>query len=482
MTYSTTHLGLSTMVLLLVSPQSLKDELKSNPRFFFFLTLAAIAPDFDLIISEVTQYLPNFWIFLSMKDYFAGSHRVWSHSLFFPFTLMLIAPLFGRLFSQKKDLTRNIQLFGFIWFTHIIFDLTFGPLALFYPLDTRFYDVNFGIQVGLKGNWLVPVTLAGFYMHVSYEPQNIGSNTFFVNWTPQQRISTFGSNQIMIDITNFWSHVAIFAYYVIIVLLPYVKFEVTNIFHIFKKKGNQNGTLFQKIAFSISTVMMWVFLILKGLGNWIVTIPKRNKRWVVDISLFALIIVSFLGGPYYGNSWKQTGTQNETFWVLSDGIKLSSFKQISLGESSNFSMQVFQDYSAFPLKVFSVVVNSTVQTQFNDQYSTLVGEYDQGNITYLQFHQDYLNLMSAFVPLGSIRTVNENSTGIWNFIANHDLLVFSGIYSWNVSDYFIKSFRFDMEWTFSRTSDFRNGIILMFLFAIFLLISLVKPKIMSKKV
>ncbi|MHA2502470.1 MAG: metal-dependent hydrolase, partial [Candidatus Kariarchaeaceae archaeon] len=169
LTYSTSHLAISVLAVYFILPKKTRSYLKENPKMLFLTSLGAIFPDLDL---------------------FTSGHRAYLHSFYYPIILALIAPEIGKR-VKFQNFAIHLRLFSVFWFTHMIFDMTFGPIALFFPLDTRFYDISAGI--------------------------------IFVNWTPEDRVQYFGAEFIKWSISDFFLHSALILWYVLYVISPLVR-------------------------------------------------------------------------------------------------------------------------------------------------------------------------------------------------------------------------------------------------------------------
>jgi membrane-bound metal-dependent hydrolase YbcI (DUF457 family) len=454
------------------SSKSLREELRSKPRLFLIITLGAIAPDFDLIFQTIVLSLPDVYIFSGLRDFFSGSHRVWSHTFFAPLLVMMLAGPISKLKRSDNNWERNIRLFAFMWLTHLFFDLTFGPLALFYPLDDRFYDVRMGINVGLEGNYIIPLTLTGFFADVRFIGSDTGSSSFFVNWTPEQRISYFGSDETKVDVTNFWLHVVIFIYYVYIVLLPFVISEKRNLRSYSNKYAPD-----RRLSRLFINVKKTIDYSDTKYSNFVPKIRKfYNKRngWYAQIILVLLIVTSFYGGPYYGKYWEDDRTEFDNFYTLSDGFKFFSTKTFNVPSDSILKVKLTYDDGSLPIQVFGMIIDRSLAIDFTLAFNERVEEYDDNLIDYNSLLAAYVNLLNVYISLSSVSDLNLNHTVEWNFESNEELTIISGLYSWDASYYFIRNPRFELNWRIPRTDSYNNGIFLIILFSLVLFVSLTR--------
>ena len=185
MTWSTSHLAISSLILYFFTGKKVRKELKEKPILFFVLSLGGIIPDLDL-------FLPV--------------HRTWSHSFLFPLFIMFIVLVLQRYTDLNETRLRHIKLFAFMWLTHIFLDITYGPLPLFYPLDNRYYDVSMGLVFDLTGNSLFSITIAGLFIATRISDPIAGVQVFFINWTAEERTAYFGADTLNFPISNFFLH------------------------------------------------------------------------------------------------------------------------------------------------------------------------------------------------------------------------------------------------------------------------------------
>ncbi len=450
----------------------MKEEYKSNPRLFFFITLGALVPDFDLIIQTLVLSLPDIFIFSPLQDFFRGTHRVWSHTVFAPLLIMLLSGPIAKFKSSKKNLQRNLRLFSIMWLTHIIFDLTFGPLALFYPLDDRFYNVFFGITVGLKGNFIVPVTLSGFYSDVQFIGQDTGSSTFFVNWTPEQRITFFDSDVTKINVVNFWLHVMIFVYYFVTVIIPFVAFEK-------RKLSKYSENLDSKRRFS--RIFTKITQLINNLDDQFnATTPKikrfYNKRngWFVQIILILLIISSYFAGPHYGEYWEDNKSESDVFYALTDGLKFFNVKTFNVPDDTILTLNVSYNDGDLPISVFAMEISQDSANTVLDQFNTYFESFGEGNISYSELLYEYDLLVNLYINIDNIQDLNSTYLPSWKFQSDEDLTIISGFYSWDPDFFFLRSVEYRMNWRIPRNDAYTNGIYLVILFSLVLFVSLVK--------
>ena len=106
------------------------------------LILFAIEDNFYLstILLSLITVIPDFDLFFARDG---SLHRIILHNIFLPIIIMLIAFL---LFKNNKKIFRVFILIAFFLMSHLILDLTYGGIALFYPLTDKFIEVNLEVQ------------------------------------------------------------------------------------------------------------------------------------------------------------------------------------------------------------------------------------------------------------------------------------------------------------------------------------------------
>jgi hypothetical protein len=153
-----------------------KNEFKQKWYLFLILNLIALVPDSDVLFRLHRGIFNS--LLIPMIIFTAG------------FTVFLISKLFSDQKKRKKVdfLAFCILLAAFYWGFHIILDLDDGgPNALFYPLDNKTYEISFLLEMTSQA--VMPI---GFLVDVIFQPLAAGLSTYFLNWTPGQRIDVFG--------------------------------------------------------------------------------------------------------------------------------------------------------------------------------------------------------------------------------------------------------------------------------------------------
>jgi membrane-bound metal-dependent hydrolase YbcI (DUF457 family) len=104
----------------------LYDQLKYNKILLSSLVLSvfAILPDFDVFLGTAV-------------------HRTFSHSIFIPIIILLIAVIF-RLKDSKY--ARCLFVISFFLFSHLLLDLSYGGIPLLYPFSEDFVTAELEVS------------------------------------------------------------------------------------------------------------------------------------------------------------------------------------------------------------------------------------------------------------------------------------------------------------------------------------------------
>ena len=214
MTLFPTHLSLEGLLLWSFLPRSEKAKFEKNKALFWLVLAFSILPDIDI---------------------FLGNHRGFSHSLIIPLILVIIGMFFYIQYrylnnGPKKQEELEIQAkkafwgrctlyAGLLWIIHILLDLEY-PLAIFYPLSDRLYQVNFFYLLDLLPWLFFPVMIVGFEFRVTGVSYLKGLTTYFLNIPASERPGIFGSQVIAISVEDLVLHTLIFVIFIVKVVKP----------------------------------------------------------------------------------------------------------------------------------------------------------------------------------------------------------------------------------------------------------------------
>ncbi|RMG28572.1 MAG: metal-dependent hydrolase [Methanobacteriota archaeon] len=420
MTWGTTHLGISIILLRMFSPKRVKERYESNRIYFFLASLGAEFPDIDLLI---------------------GGHRTWSHSLFFPLGFLLILfslpdDQIAQRIENWRDKSFYLKLFGILWVTHLMYDTSFGPIALFYPVDQRLYDITGGIVMVLDST---RVGLGGIFIDVRPIDPNIGKNIFFVNWTAEERVAYFGNTRIKFRVLDFMVHSTIFLYWLITVLFPAIK-DIT-------ERNEKIRNTVQKLK--IPKVSLFSGLQFFG----------RTKYQA--LILIAIALVAFIAGPSYGEQWSYEDQGDVSFIVLSDTLRLVGSLDFSFPEDAEATFVVSFPQSTINYSVIWGILDSTIRQKIENFTSSLIDEFEQGNRTYPELVSDYKKELNGTVgPIWSVSPAGNAYTfkvEPLDGVGQRTLSIGFALFEWNLTKYFIRSATVNVTYKIPRETEYQTG-------------------------
>ena len=214
MTLLPSHLSLEGILFWSLLPENDRARFKQNKKMFWAVLIFSILPDVDILL---------------------GIHRGLSHSLIPPIILAIAGVIIYLSYKkvvntgldansiQKADLQsfygRSVVYASTLWLTHILLDLDY-PLAIFYPLSDRLYQINFAYLVDLAPWLIFPLMIVGINLDVTSVSYLQGIQSFFINLSPSERIDIFGTNVISITIESFFFHLLLFVIFIVTVAKP----------------------------------------------------------------------------------------------------------------------------------------------------------------------------------------------------------------------------------------------------------------------
>lgn len=440
MTWGTTHVGISILLLRTFSTKSFRERFESNKILFLLASFGAEFPDIDLLI---------------------GGHRTWSHSVFFPLifiSILLFLPdeLIDQKINNWPERSFYLKLFGILWITHLMYDASFGAIALFYPLDKRLYDITGGIIMVLDST---RVGLGGIFIDIRPIDPNIGKNIFFVNWTAEERIAYFGSTRIKFRVIDFMVHGTIFLYWLITVGFPAIR--------AFLKKYERIQNTIPKVA-----IPQFHPTIVRTFSGK----TKYQALVLISISTFA-----FISGPAYGTEWSYTDQGEVSFVVLSDTLRLFGSLDFSFPENTKARFLVDFLKSTINYTIVWGIMNSSTKMAIENFTSTFIEEWTDGNLTYTQMIAAYRSELNSSVGTEwEMSAINEGVAYTFTIdpVEGEQIRTISigfGLFDWNLSQFFIRTSSVTVEYTISRITEYRNGWIV-FWSALFVMLVLIFNK------
>ncbi|MDH5647394.1 MAG: metal-dependent hydrolase, partial [Candidatus Heimdallarchaeota archaeon] len=360
-------------------------------------------------------------------DIITSGHRAISHSILFPLIFLFI------LFNFNKNMENNRKWIigrhiGILWLSHIIFDLTFGPIAIFYPLDKRFYVFTMGVIFGLEGNAILPITLRGIFIQVGYLDQNVGINRFFINWSSEERTSYFGSTTLNWPINDFMVHFVLFSWYLYKVIIPLL-------FDIINNSGIRRFRLFK-------------------ISNYL---KKLNMNDLIAICiLISLFYFSLWIGILGGKQWNYEEKLTENYWITSESIKISSYLEFEIPDNSTLFLSMSMESSSLPYKFF-ILYDTRGKTQlYREEISQIVNKIGKENISMTDVFIMYQQYVSSLSNL-QIYSINDTNGFSYNINYSLDNAILIGLYNWDISISFIRQLNIVATWEISRIKSFQLG-------------------------
>lgn len=400
-----------------IVPKERKNYLKNNPILFFLLTLGSILPDIDI---------------------FFGGHRNSTHSLFLPLIFFILSHF---LTSKNKDLRFILFFFSLIWFSHLIFDLTFGPMALLWPIDNRFYDAQMGVIFDLEGNFLLPITIKGFFVKVFSSDPSTGSTVFFVNWSIEERTTHFGGNTLNWPITNFTTQVVIFLWYIYFVVYPVSKL----IFELIIEKIFSTRNEFKELG--SHRRLQYLFLRMKQIVH--------NENIGISMVLILMIFLSLYAGPLQGNTWEDRKEYREPFWSITETTRIIATRTINNPYNSRLVVDAVIDKSTLPFQFFVLKTTIEYASEIMENVSGLINLHLSGNITQIELFQTYFSVLKS--KEFDYKTINTDNNATWDFTSEQEIILLYDMYNWNLSYSFSKQLTIYTKLIIDRTLQVRYG-------------------------
>ncbi|MFX0182994.1 MAG: metal-dependent hydrolase [Candidatus Hodarchaeota archaeon] len=368
MTLIPTHLSLGAILFWTFIPSTDREMFQQKKILFWLVIIFTVLPDIDI---------------------FFAFHRGLFHSIITPTLLTLLGTVFHYYYqyvrsnsdtgtgesantTNNKDRSfwgRCIFYAGILWVIHIFLDLEY-PIALFFPLSDRLYQINFTYILNLEP-WLVfPVTIVGIGLDISGVSYLKGITTFFINLPPETRKQIFGGTTAVLTVEDFFLQLflfSIFLFYVAKPMLPSIELRTLTEW---RKKIDFDGPIF---GLGILLVIMGS-LVGPLIGPNIIDTSSVSSTFQVSTTVFSPMIAhtfettNYILQPnliHYIKGNLTTTSENDTF-----DQKLLLITQ---EDYSDFSSKISQLFQQFPF-------NTTENTQlFEANYSDLL---------------DSLNLMS----------------------------------------------------------------------------------------
>jgi len=422
MTYTTTHFALQGLTVWLLLSKNNKAYYKKHRWEFILINLFATLPDLDI---------------------FFGYHRSYTHSIILPTFFLLCFMIIG-LFNKEEGpiettaqkTIRFFKLVSIMWILHIILDLSWGALLLFWPIDPNLYDLTIYLRFSTQSWLFFPLTLVGIIPDWTIYSPTEGQRIFITNISQQEREALYGEF-IDLFIEQITVHILLVLVWIIVILVPALKR---------KKKSDVKEEKKTKKTFLI----IW----------------KRTKRGFSIFGCF-IIILGILLGPSIGR------TRLITHQVSSNYVNTITYFDPTLGITFVNKPQaqtevIFHCETGFvPYNTSLLLTSNETFSNFFTSFDNLTLNYYDGNISYSQLIIEYTNQVNKAKSESTYmkRLIgNQNSDGFTINInetqTEHDLYLVTLVDEWNTTQSFFYEATIELKYLIERKQAQIEGYIL----------------------
>jgi hypothetical protein len=362
MTIIPTHLSLTGILFWTFIPKTERENFKKKKWLFWVILGFSVFPDLDVFVSL---------------------HRGISHSLITPMVLIILGTTIYYFYFYIKSRVTNdekkgenteiiakraffgrcLSYSGILWIIHLFLDLDY-PLAIFFPLSDRLYQINFTYVLSLLPWLFFPAMIVGLGFKITGVSYLKGISTYFINLPPEVRKQIFGGTTATFFIDDFFIHSILFAVFLVYVTRPMLpKLELTYISKL--KNINFDGPIFGLgIVFIIFGILIGPMI---GLDTQDTTV--LNGSFQVSQTVFSPALTITFEPTFY---LLQPNTILHVKGNLSTSSDISLFKRTLLitteNDYENFSNNIGQLFKKHP---FNTSINIG---HFESNYSVLVEE------------------------------------------------------------------------------------------------------------
>ena len=395
-----THFSLEGLIVWLLLSKKNKTYYKEHRWEFILINLFAVFSDLDILF---------------------GYHRTATHSLIIPTFILLSMIIAGKFSNEVEDIesptkrfTRFLKLASIMWILHIFLDVSWGPIQLFWPLDSNLYDLTVVLRFENKPWLFFPLSFVGLIPSWTIYSATEGQGLFLTNLSQQEREAIYGQ-YFDYTIEQITLHILIFIVWIIIILLPaFVRKNKTD-----KEKKERKLKIYWQI--------FW----------------KRLKRQLTLLGIF-FILLGLVLGPIIGKERMITYNleaeykNSLTSFDPTLGIALTH-KPMATTELVYESQTGIVSYNTSIM----LAPNDTF-IEFFENFDNLTLNYYDGNITYQQLLQEYTNEVDKVKARSYYQTRllgSENSDGLTITLNETEtektVFFISVIDEWNNSESFI---------------------------------------------
>ncbi|MHA1116005.1 MAG: metal-dependent hydrolase [Candidatus Heimdallarchaeaceae archaeon] len=420
MTYTSSHITLQGIALWTFMPEKMKDYYKTHKWDLLAINIVAGVPDIDI---------------------FFGIHREYTHGIIIPTLILLLSVVYSQIMKKKnkyqsknKRITRFVSLSMLMWIAHILIDLTWDAIMLFWPLDNHFYDLNLIFRLNASNLMLV-----GIIPQWQIYSKTEGQNMFFINLTQEQRASIFGKfldltfPQLTVEIV-----LAIVWFYVII--LPMIKKK--------RKRSADTGRKSEKIA--ISNIL-----------------KKQSRRQISAVGLL-LILIGLMYGPSVGKMNTYEGSfavylaNTDAVFDPTLGFSLENEK------ARNISLLIKTEITKVNYTAVLLIVDNNTFSAFFNNFWNITDYYYNNTLDYLSLEKQYYDLVdetinkSEIVKEGKItESMNEVSITLYSNIQDSSrFYILYLLKEWTINSSFMYKTTVSVNYVTERIDQFIGGIVI----------------------
>ena len=395
MTILTTHLSLAGIVFWSFLSPTEKTKFQEKKYLFWLVLVFSILPDIDI---------------------FFGIHRGLSHSLIPP-TLLVLSGVTIHILNKSRinqgnknvDHTNNhnnafkgrvVLYAGLLWIFHLLLDFEY-PLAIFYPLSDRLYQLDFVYILSLVPWLFFPVMIVGAEFHLTSISYLQGLGSYFVNLAPSDRIEVFGTDIIAIRIEDLFIHL-----FILLIFLQVTK------------------PMLPKLSLQRS---------------WSFKTKIQYDGYVLTTGLVILLIGAVMG-PMIGTQVIDSSTNNSTFRISSTSFAPSvalSIDPPSYFFQPNTIMKVSGTLIVKPqngdFDHVLLVSSQEHYNSFNRDISSLFKDYPPNSSENLvSLRENYTILLDQLYSTAlAMNLTNLNETSIYTEILSTPIILVSVMENWN---------------------------------------------------
>ena len=301
------------------------------------------------------------------------------------------------------------------WVIHILFDLGFGPLQLFYPLTESFYLVSFSLLFSLKPLGPIPILFTGIKIDIAVLTPSAGIRSFISNLSYEERLSVFGTSNIAYPIEDFPLHATLFIVWLLWACFPWLRARV----EIFCKTVNlhQSGRRFQRI------IQL-----------------RKTPEGIFSIGFLFLTLLLLITAPFVPTSQSISVVSSWDLRMITEQATLMQGREIILPETMNISGKIY-----FPASLVNITIGYAFleyfPTRLENALDNILGNWtgEFATPSFKEYYQDSLKNLSLLLPDLTLILL-KNQTEVLSF-SIQNIQQFSMLFlllDWNANASFVK--------------------------------------------